>query len=214
MDKKLNITLNFSPEYLIESKRLAEVDPICSDGYLHIRFRDYENECDIVGFEQKLTYLITTIFNKGFYFMEIPDRDKTSKDFKYIWDKYSEKFLNSSHISELLDELKVMYPGLKGIKLYPNYRKDGYKDAMRQFGSVAEGAYPALHSDNGSDGRCFSFFFLISSFSTPSSFKIRNFLFDDKCYLKISELKTYDVYSKFVNRKNRKVKVDNYQDLW
>lgn len=203
MEEKYELTVCqvCSNKYLLPEEKAKEFNPLCVDNQIHIRFNSYGTEyCVIKGFEQKLTFLLTCLFLKEFTNLKVDLKDLESKNKKYIWDKYTERFKTTKSYLNLITLLKRYYPSLEGIHLLPMYNKKGYSNPWEQFGSLTN-----IYTDviaNNSD--CFFI----------------NYLLSDELYLVISPVKndadTY--YAKFANkveRKNKKNKnIKKRVQLW
>ena len=59
---KLAYSLIFTPSTVSK-----DISHLCSDDKIHIRLDNFDKCCRIEGFERKLTYLLTYMFNYNFF---------------------------------------------------------------------------------------------------------------------------------------------------
>ena len=209
---KTNLKMVIDP-----SIEIKEINPSCTDNKIHIRFSKYDEPEMIVGFEGKLTYLISLMFCKEFsYFgIERDDIKSTKLDFKTVWEKYIPKFKESASFKAILEAVQTKYP-VKDILLAPMYLKDGYKNPWRQFGDIYEGCYVESKREGYLKGCC-----TLTDFCTMFNVKLTDFLLNDSIYLRISEFTPKNVNKKFLNKElnktnNSKKKLEKYitESLW
>ena len=216
--KKHTKSLKKTVKMVIEpSIKIENINPSCSDNKIHIRFSKFTEPETIVGFEGKLTYLITLMFCKDFsYFgIERDDIKSTKLDFKTVWEKYIPKFKESHSFKAILSAVQSKYP-VKDILLAPMYLRDGYKNPWRQFGEIGDDCYVQVNRDGYLKGCC-----SLTDFITSFKVTLEEFLLNDSIYLRISEFSPKNVNKKFLNKelnkKNRtKKKLDKYfsESLW
>lgn len=132
------VTLTYKLQYT-PVKEYINIDSsiyICSDNKVHIRFRDFNTEQIISGFEKKLTYLISYLMN----FCYLPKVIKNYKEEDLIKD-----FLKTSDINTVINTIKVFSHGkpFRGLKLAKNYRKR----ACKYFGNLNLNYFP-LNKEN------------------------------------------------------------------
>lgn len=180
--KDLTFSLCFEPN--LESSK--EISYVCYDNKIHIRFRDFYKPEIIAGFEKKLTYLITYLFNFSYK--------------KTIIGNYSDKdlidgFMHSTDMLELLKILK-MCDEIDGIKLSINYRKNPNDNT---FGSIVENCYPKNMYDN------INYIGGLESFLRSIGLDLLVYLFDDRYYIQIKPpAPLQHVNKKFTNKLYRK----------
>lgn len=150
----------------VPSKEELKIDSsiyICSDGKVHIRFRDFNEEQEIRGFEKKLTYLISYLFN----FCYLPK----------VLKKYSEKelitdFLKTNDVNCIVNLIKVFSHGkyFRGLKLAKNYRKR----ACKYFGNLNLDYFP-LNKENSNIETIGN----LNTFLTTFKISLEDYLFND-----------------------------------
>jgi len=171
--------------------KLPGVDPLCADGMIHIRLRDYLEGETLVGFEQKLTYLIVKMFAS----LPIDVNDIHSDDFDKVWDKYYGMLLNNELFNRLLTGCQAFIPDFKGFKISKKYKRAGLKKPFDQFGIIDEMS-------------CDTAFDIINSLAIDQLF---SFVFSDNVTFQITKSEDRDyskVYGKFVIKMNRAKKSD------
>ena len=172
-----------------DTKTLAidsDINFLCSDKKLHIRLRDYDHEEVISGFINKLTYVITYLIQRCDVGTKSDDEIisnfvKNDTDFKNI-----DAFLQQVFSSRGLD--------YRGIKISKSYRK--VKTSKNTLGSFKEGT--CYLEDNCKFG---DFTFLTNSLGLD----FVAFLLNDAVDLVITKDSLNNSYTKFVNKKLRKV---------
>ena len=114
------------------------VNYICADNKIHIRFRDYNSYKRIYGFEAKLTYLLTYLMNYSY----LPTVIRRYDDNVLISD-----FLKTSDLRQVYLAIKnfTNHSNFRGFKAAKNYRKNN----CISFGNVDINCFP---SDIGNDG--------------------------------------------------------------
>lgn len=71
------------------SQTLAE-DYVCCDDFIHVRLKNYTKPQIISGFVNKLSFVLTYLFNKKY---TVTINDSKITDFKTYWDIHSRKFI-------------------------------------------------------------------------------------------------------------------------
>lgn len=178
---------------------------ICSDNKVHIRFKDFNSPCVVAGFEQKLTYLLTYLMNYSY----MQNALIHSGD-----DQLLEGFLKSSDVGVINacirgESCNVKY---KGIKLRKKYSKV-IDDTYAAFGDVNIAAFPIHTQDSMVMTGSLDFF--LSAFRIS----LRDYLFNDNYIVIIDEIKTSKLNRKFINKMNRKNNLASRQavdvaELW
>ena len=161
---------------------------VCSDGKVHIRFKDYNKSQLIKGFEGKLTYLISFLFHKS-------DCENISQFMKLndIW--VLEQYL----VEGISKYSSYKY---KGLKLLKNYNK---KLNLSEYGEIDDDCFPKKDK-NISNLQKF-----MDSFKLDN---LTNFLFDDS-YEVIIHRKKDEKDNKFIRKQNRiKEKESELFVLW
>lgn len=171
---------------------------VCSDGKIHIRFRDFDKPQLIEGFESKLTYLIAFIFYEGLY-------------------STKEEFLKSNDIWLLNEYLK------RGVEKYNNYEYKGLllldnyskKEETIKFGSHDPDCFPNPIRKHSEDDDSYINKSKLNVFTEELKISsIIDFLFNDG-YKIIIHRKKEIKDNKFI-RKQKKIqdKKSNLIELW
>lgn len=193
--------LTYSLIYTPDLKTETNINYVCSDKKIHIRFRDFNKpQTLIAGFEKKLTYLISYLMN-----------------FSYITNLFEICDIKTI-INALLDseDLKTIYNNIKytkqidfkSFRLTPNYKKS---DCVA-FGKVEETAFPLEYDEFGvkKEGD-------LNTFLSKLKVGLLDYLFNDSYAIFIHEKVEYDSNQKFKNKESRKeTQLDNtdYIKLW
>ena len=135
----MNLTYNlvYTPS-LDDGYRADEKDInwLCSDRKIHIRLRDYNKPEVIVGFINKLTYLVTYLVNSGC--------TASLESMRENPDKYLSTFCeNDESFLHLVDFIKSSLHDSRysGIKVTKVYRKKKV-NKPNSFGIISDGAMP------------------------------------------------------------------------
>lgn len=173
--------------YMPSIKANEDINYICFDNKIHVRFRDYNSEQVISGFEKKLSYLLTYLMNYS-YLPKIVG--------KYDTEKLIKGFLNSSDITTIISTINIhCNTSIKGIKLKPNYNK---KKEYKAFGNLITNYFPlVLVDDIIETGN-------LDSFLSTIKLSLEEYLFNDKYLIVLNEFKVQDINKKFTNRMNKK----------
>ena len=196
---------------------VEECNPVCYDKTIHIRFANYDSSKTIAGIEDKLTYLLTYLFNKEFayYYVDRDDIAANTTDFKKLWEKYIKRFKESDSFKAVLNVVQTKYK-VKDILLAPMYLKNGYKNAWKQFGHLDDGAYISVRSENYLNGSG-----SLQLFTDTFKLSLKDLLLNDSVYFRVSEYTPKDVNKKFLNKERtkdakKKKNLDKYvaNSLW
>lgn len=180
--KDLTVRVVYTP-----NRKAVEQKKECRDNTVHIRFRDYDKPMIISGFNAKLTYVLTYLFNLNY---QISLTDAQEKDFSAFWRKHINRFLDEDPEARFV----LHYTAEVEVQAYPNYRKKGYDSPTRQFGSLAKGTYPED-----------TFYSIDSLITGLNLISLDEFLTNDKYELVIEENERVD--KKYQNKvKKYKVK--------
>jgi len=183
----LTYKIVYSPNLDTHTNILKTVDFTCSDGKLHLRLRDYDHEEVICGFINKLTYLVTYLFQRS-----ANKNDLTTKTIEEVV-KNDESFVALN--SWLKSNFANIGKKYKGLKITKNYRKIS---ECNPSGSFVEGTCPLKNNTTYGD---LDFFH-----QSLRGFGIENFLFNDAVELVISKVKVKDSYKKFHNKAKKSKK--------
>ena len=182
-------------------------NPVCSDGYVHIKFRDYSKEQEIRGFESKMSYLVTYLM----HYSIIPC-DDMNIDSEYERNHFLTSLTNNAEYQTLETLLITAFTkfGCKGLKLNLHYSS---KNKNKPFGRIPETVAVLNALKIGS---------IHILLETLGSIDITEFLFDDSITLHVARAgKQAVVNSKFLKKTYRKenkkkiLKMDITEiDLW
>lgn len=163
------------------------INYICFDNKVHVRFRDFNSEMLIVGFEKKLSYLLTYLMNYSYLpkVIGVYD-DKTLID----------TFLKSSDVAMIYSSISNNSCGkiFKGIKLKPNYRKND----CQPFGKVNIKCFPIKVVDGIVQTGD------LNTFLSTLKISLDEYLFNDSYMIILRQDKKLDINKKFINRENKK----------
>ena len=191
---KMTYKIVYNPELEDYTPAVAkDINFMCSDGRLHIRLRDYDHEEVIHGFINKLTYLVTYLFQR-----QIITDGLTNN----IIEKFVKNDSDFIEVQEWLCNLFWEYgKNLKGLKISKNYRKIK-KDVETPLGSFLPGTCPLECGLRYGNIRFFE--------DSLRMFPMEEFLLNDAVEIVISKETVKESYSKFTNKK-KKVKKERLE---
>lgn len=189
--------LTYSLLYTPNRKTDNSLNYICSDNRIHIRFKDYNKEEMVVGFEKKLTYLFTYLINYSEY-MQVHQNASAEDKLKYFMQSQDVR-----HIYEAISYVKQVR--FKGFKVYPNYKR---KEECKNFGDVSEFVFPLSYDslNNLEYGG-------LEAFLNKLNIKLYDYLFNDSYAIIIHKDKNNNYNSKFVNKENKRYNLQTNSDL-
>lgn len=193
--------INYSIIFTNDFKDLdIEIDKyICFDNKIHIRLKDFNKEELIIGFEKKLTYLLSYLINYSY----IPKLvgNYTDKDVlrSFLLDETVAKII--AFIGSCIEDKSVAY---EGILLKPNYKKD--KKALKYFGDTDIRFFPLEIKNNVMEAGSLDFF--LQAFNID----LYSYLFDDAYAIWLHE-KELKPTKKFDSRKLRKLNRQNNRNI-
>ena len=185
-----------------EHTKVSTVDYLCKDKYIHIRLRKFGDKVQqLIGFEDKLTFLITTLMqNKVNSILELSKIKLSENKEKYqeIWKQCLECLKSSKEFKDIECVLKEVYQNYKGMKILPMYSlKNKPKNAFDLLGSCEN--IPSTEMK-----------FILDCDIRYDFLDIADFLFDDNLEIHIEKENQVD-NSKFINKYKEK---DNCLSLW
>lgn len=189
----LTYSINFTPNLKINKSKNV-LNYACADNRIHFRFKDFNNQEIISGFEKKLTYLMTYLFNYS-YLPKIDDSVSNNKDLK-------NNFLNTKEVTYILNEIKrvVLNFNIKGFLAHLNYNRS---DMIVPFGKVDINCFPVFETDLIIKGS-------LNYFLKEFNIDLITYLFDDRYIVILREVKESKFNNKFINKQNKqKVKINN-----
>ena len=129
MNRAANLVYSFS----INRQDISDINFVCSDDRIHFRFKDYIKSEIIRGFEKKLTYLLSYLFNFDYKL-----KNTTNKPFKEVLND----FLHTSDIIYLtkIIEDNITYKNFKGLKGRVSYNKTNA--TQYPFGKINKEYFP------------------------------------------------------------------------
>lgn len=184
----MNNDLTYSIYYTPDADNANEaINYICFDNKVHVRFRDFNSEMLIIGFEKKLSYLLTYLMNYSYLPKVIGMYDNAT---------LIDTFLKSSDVVAIYTSIRNNTCGktFKGIKLKSNYRKN----ACEPFGKVNIKCFPTKVVDGVVQTGD------LSTFLTTLKISLDEYLFNDSYVIILREDKKIDINKKFINRQNKK----------
>lgn len=178
-----------------------EYSPLCIDNKIHIRFRDYGAKEVIAGFEDKLTYMLTYLFNKEFTPTIEEFEGAMTQGHSFVWSRYLPLFMDSQSYKEIESVISKNIVGYSGILLTPKYVKKPYTNPWEQFGSIQDGA-SIPSTGPGGEG-------ILKQFLSVFKVSLEDYLFNDSYQFVIDEKMVAEtINSKFIKkgRPNKEVK--------
>lgn len=184
MNKDLTYSIYYTPNSDIENQ---VINYICFDSKVHVRFRDFNSEMLIVGFEKKLSYLLTYLMNYSYLPKVIGIYDQAT---------LIETFLKSSDVAAIYASISNNSCGkvFKGIKLKPNYRKVD----CEPFGAVDVKCFPIKLIDGIAQVGD------LNTFLSTLRISLDEYLFNDSYVIILRQDRKIDINKKFINRQNKK----------
>lgn len=184
MNKELTYSIYYTPNEDISNE---VINYICFDNKVHVRFRDFNSEMLIIGFEKKLSYLLTYLMNYSYLPKVIGMYDQAT---------LIDTFLKSSDVAAIYSAIasNSCCKNFKGIKLKPNYKRG----KCEPFGEVDINCFPTNYIDG-----------LIQmgdlhTFLSVLKVSLTEYLFNDSYVIILREAKKLDINRKFINRQNKK----------
>lgn len=181
----------------------SDVNFLCKDNYIHIRLKRFGHKKEhLVGFESKLTFLLTLMMNNAINHHITTLQAKLSQDkenYKKIWENCLECLKSTTDYILLEDVLRVMFKEYKGLKILPMYSLK-YKP---------NNAFDLLGECYGLPTSTISIDYLLRNEIKDDLY---GFLFDNNVEIYIETKSNIDD-SKFI-KKHSKQKKEPYVNLW
>lgn len=197
----LTFTLNYTPHINFDDK----VNFVCSDNRIHFRFKDFNKEEFIVGFEKKLTYLMTYLFNYSYLPSVIPENLQADKEILL------NNFLKTNDVVQIMTTINtnILSTKFKGFRASFNYKKKG---DINPFGEVVKDCFPLETEDEvvlkGS----------LQSFLTIFRISLKDYLFNDAYTIQLSDIGDITANNKFINKELKKLSklnsMETFVELW
>lgn len=192
------MNLTYSLIYTPSLENTKYLDFICFDNKIHFRFKDFNKEQRIIGFEKKLTYLMCYLFN-----FEFVDNINLSTN------ENLKKFYKMDDVIEIYEIIRetLLNPKFKGFKAYINYKRF---NKTAYFGELDKDCFPLLKDEGvykkGS----------LKTFLNLLNIDLKNYLFNDAYSILIHKNKNEVINEKFINKQNKKEsnKTLEYEQLW
>lgn len=188
---ELTFSLCYEPNMIISNEN---INYVFSDSKVHVKFDTFKSKQIIAGFERKLSYLITYLFNYNFKNTVVGNYDK-----KALIDTFK-KCDDMLCIYKCIKD-NICNKEIKGFKLNFNYNSK-YKDL---FGSIAENCYPVIIEND------IQHFCDLDEFLSSLHVSLYDYLFNDRYYLVIKNKNIKDINSKFI-RKIKNKNIDNFEN--
>ena len=192
--------LTYSILYTPDQTTNPGVNYVCSDKKIHVRFRDFNKEQVISGFEKKLTYLMSYLMNFSYITSLFDICDERT---------IMNALLDSKDVTRIYNCIKYdMQIDFKSFRLTPNYKKS---DCVA-FGAVEQTAFPLLYDEFGAPKQGD-----IETFLNKLKVSLLEYLFNDSYSIILHEKSEDNVNEKFVNKELRKedrVANTDYIQLW
>ena len=179
---KLTYSICYTPSQKISDD--AAINYLCFDGKVHVRFRDFNSEMLVMGFERKLIYLLTYLMNYSYAPKVIGMYDENA---------IIDAFLKSADVTAIYQAIEAhsCAKSFKGIKLKKNYKRQGINSA---FGTNEPSCFPLRALDSiveTGDLQTFLNMFRIS---------LDEYLFNDSYIIILHEAKPLTANKKFLNK--------------
>ena len=186
-----------------KAKLMDNVKYTCWDNKIHLRFRDYKTAQNIKGFESKLTYLISYLFNYCYLPTVLNDCDN---------DKLLSNFLSNSDLNKVLNAINIFINPFKttGFKIGKNYNKS----TCKYFGDNIITCFPLTVSDGIVEIGSLNQF--LSNFGGIS---LQDYLFNDGYEIHLRDFDNSEKLNKFQRKdikRQEKINSKNIDlvDLW
>lgn len=167
---------------------------IYSDKKVHFRFRDFNKNEHVQGFEKKLIYLMEYLFN----FCYMPSFRSNSPVTK---EEILLNFLQSKDVKDLERIISKFIPDIKfkGLKAYFNYNK---QEDLKPFGDVKDAYFPVKGENS------------LKAFQIKMRVSIEDFLFNNQYSIVLHNGYRKDVNKKFKNKGLKAQEDDFLVKLW
>ena len=197
----LTFTLSYTPNLNLNN----EINFVCSDNKIHFRFKDFTKEEFIMGFEKKLTYLMTYLFHYSYLPTVIPENINVDKEILL------NSFLKTNDVIQIMTTINfhITNTKFKGFRAAYNYKKKGN---VNPFGDVCHTCFPLKVEDNVLQKGC------LKLFLDTLKVSLADFLFNDAYTIQLSDIGDITVNNKFINKELKKLNklnsMDTLVELW
>lgn len=171
-----------------------DVKFICSDKRVHFRFRDFNKNEHIQGFERKLIYLMEYLFN----FCYRPSFEVNTPVSK---EEILDGFLKSKDVKQVETVISKFIPDIKfkGLRAFFNYNK---QENLKPFGEVNKTYFPTKGKNS------------LLQFQKTLRVSIEDFLFNNQYSLILNDGYKKDINKKFKNKNTKNQEDDFLVKLW
>lgn len=177
---------------------------LCYDNKIHIRLRDFNKEEFLIGFEKKLSYLLSYLLNYAY----IPRLVG-----KYTEEEVLKGFFQNSEMLKLIDFLERCYADeidYRGLMIKPVYKKN--QKNYKPFGATENNFFPDYVKNSSPEVG--ELMFLLDLFELT----LYNYLFNDDYVIWLHE-KDFTANKKFDKKELKKLnkqnnKTSNIVKLW
>ena len=108
----------------------------CYDNLLHVRLRDYVTGDVISGVVDKISFLITYLYQSMMYvWKDVGHNELDGEILEKCYQGYLENLFDTNDMSEIVFRVKE-YLGCDGIKVLKKYTKPMYKTVREAFGMI------------------------------------------------------------------------------
>ncbi len=194
--KELSSRVIFIPRYDLELPK--KIKFICKDNTIHIRLKNYNKPQTIIGFSNKLAFLLTFLFSR---LNEKDDFITESRNFK-----------DDKVYIELMSAIYPKYPEITDISILKAYFKNK-KSLQDDFGYVSISDL-SLYADT----KYGTFEDNLTTFLAFFNFDSLEAYFDDRIYIELTPKKVDLIksFKKYINKANRskKQKLYDEENLW
>lgn len=185
MKSNLTYSIYYTPN--AQTTEDSAINYLCYDGKVHIRFHDYNDDMIIIGFEKKLSYLLTYLMN----FSYIPKVIGV-----YTNEMLIDTFLKTSDLASIyaaIDQNSCSRK-FKGIKLKPNYKRDN----CQPFGAVDPACFPLIVIDGIEQAGN------LNTFLSALRISLSEYLFNDSYVVILHENRQMNANKKFINKERKR----------
>ena len=181
-----------------------EYSPVCYDEKIHIRLRNFNTNKMIMGFENKLNFLLVYLINNYLKSLEgkaefKADIELTKQSNKYdeeTFVKYIVKFKQTDEFKFLFNTVCNKYISCKDIRIAGLYSKKEHPNAWDSFGHISPNLLPKTDTKGLT---------LIANFTKVLGITLQQYLFNDNYILMISNYKFKNPNTKFENKLQKKI---------
>lgn len=175
-----------------------DYNPVCHDDKIHIRLKHFNSNKMIIGFEDKLTFLLVFLLKN--YLKSLQGKPEYEVDMRIkghsgdIFSKYVGKFKSTDEFRILLEILSNKFIDCRDVRITEVYTRKSQLTLDDLFGHINSTLVSNETNINN-----------LSSFTKALDISLQDYLFNDDFILLISNFKFKNPNTKFENKVTRKV---------